>query len=276
MNQTKKCTKCGEVKNISEFGKDKKHKDGLRYECKECRNKYCRDLNKYHRPTKIIAREGYKYCSKCKSEKLKSEFGKHTRSKDGLRYECKQCRHDSHVSTAKPKAKFGYKFCFGCKKEKTFKCFGKKGDRLRSRCKECESKIMHNKRKENIDYKINGNMAKTIRISIHSDKHGMHWEDLVSYKINDLKKHLENGWTDGMSWDNYGEPNGPNSGWHIDHIKPVSSFIITSYECEDFKKCWALENLQPLWATTRIINGIEYLGNLNKGNKHIKENPNAK
>lgn len=29
----------------------------------------------------------------------------------------------------------------------------------------------------------------------------------------------------------------------------------------------ALNNLQPLWATTRIINGNIYIGNINKGNK---------
>lgn len=34
--QTKKCSKCGEVKPISEFYKGKKYKDGIRGTCKKC------------------------------------------------------------------------------------------------------------------------------------------------------------------------------------------------------------------------------------------------
>lgn len=32
----KKCTKCGELKLLSAFGKHKKNKDGLRFRCKSC------------------------------------------------------------------------------------------------------------------------------------------------------------------------------------------------------------------------------------------------
>ena len=46
-----------------------------------------------------------------------------------------------------------------------------------------------------------------------------------------------------------------NITWHIDHITPQSAFNITSAECEDFQKCWALENLQPLCALKNIRKG---------------------
>ena len=64
--------------------------------------------------------------------------------------------------------------------------------------------------------------------------------DIVSYTLEDLKKHLESKFEPGMSWDNYGA-------WHVDHIIPDCSFNYSSPEDEDFKKCWALANLQPLW-----------------------------
>lgn len=48
-----------------------------------------------------------------------------------------------------------------------------------------------------------------------------------------------------MNWENHGKGKGK---WHIDHIKPISSFNITSYKCNDFKQCWSLNNLRPLWS----------------------------
>ena len=59
-----------------------------------------------------------------------------------------------------------------------------------------------------------------------------------------------------MSWDNYGE-------WHIDHIRPIVSFDAKT----DIKTVNELSNLQPLWSTTRVIDGKLVEGNLNKSKK---------
>jgi len=66
--------------------------------------------------------------------------------------------------------------------------------------------------------------------------------DKVGFTTLELMGHLEAQFKEGMSWDNYGR-----NGWHIDHICPISSFKFTSYNDKDFKECWSLENLQPLW-----------------------------
>lgn len=42
----RRCTKCGRILLMSEFGVCKKNKDGIQYECKDCRNDYGRKL--YH------------------------------------------------------------------------------------------------------------------------------------------------------------------------------------------------------------------------------------
>ena len=81
-----------------------------------------------------------------------------------------------------------------------------------------------------------------IRNSLQGNKNGKHWESLVNYTLDELKEHLEKQFKPGMCWKNHAI-----RGWHIDHIKPISSFNIESYDCDDFKKCWKLENLQPLW-----------------------------
>lgn len=43
----RRCTKCQRVLPLSEFGACGKNRDGIMYDCKDCRNKYGRDL--YHR-----------------------------------------------------------------------------------------------------------------------------------------------------------------------------------------------------------------------------------
>lgn len=67
--------------------------------------------------------------------------------------------------------------------------------------------------------------------------------EILGYTLEDLKGHIERQFIKGMTWENYGI-----FGWHIDHRVPLSSFHYTTMECPDFKRAWALTNLQPLWA----------------------------
>ncbi len=83
-------------------------------------------------------------------------------------------------------------------------------------------------------------MSSHMYYSLRKAKNNHHWEDLVDYTIADLKKHLEEQFKDGMTWDNYGK-------WEIDHIIPVSYFKFNSPDDLQFKQCWAIDNLQPLW-----------------------------
>lgn len=70
----------------------------------------------------------------------------------------------------------------------------------------------------------------------------------------ELKLYIESLFTDGMTWDLVGKE------IHIDHIIPLSS----AKDEEEILKLCHYKNLQPLWKTTIIINGIQYIGNLNK------------
>jgi hypothetical protein len=72
-----------------------------------------------------------------------------------------------------------------------------------------------------------------------------HYFDILKYSPENLIEHLENKFKDNMTWDNYGE-------WHVDHIKPISSFQIAEIGDKEFMSCWSLENLQPLWGKENI------------------------
>ena len=110
--------------------------------------------------------------------------------------------------------------------------------------------------------RMSNRMSCAVKRLLHGQKKGRHWEDLVGYTIDDLRAHLERLWEPDMTWENYGK-----SGWHIDHVKPITAFRYDSYEDADFKTCWALENLMPRWCTTEIAkaHGSAAIGNINKG-----------
>ena len=76
------------------------------------------------------------------------------------------------------------------------------------------------------------------------DKNG-HYFEILKYTPDELIIHLEEKFTDEMSWDNYGI-------WHVDHIRPISSFNIQEIGDESFMECWSLNNLQPLWGDENI------------------------
>jgi len=78
-------------------------------------------------------------------------------------------------------------------------------------------------------------------------------KEMLGYGPEELRKHIELLWLPEMTWENHGE-------WHLDHIRPVCTFPLDAKVSE----VNALSNLQPLWATTRITNGIKVIGNLNK------------
>jgi len=102
-----------------------------------------------------------------------------------------------------------------------------------------------NFRKRSIRQRINESMGAMIYLALKEKKNGHKWEDLVGYTCEDLMSHLESQFKDGMSWDNKGQ-------WHIDHIIPRSHFHFNGPEDTEFKKCWALNNLQPLWAEENL------------------------
>lgn len=92
----------------------------------------------------------------------------------------------------------------------------------------------------NIDYRIIHNLRERLRVSLHNNSKGAKTKDLIGCSIDELKKHLESKFTEGMNWDNYGR-----KGWHIDHIKPCILFDMSDPEQQ--KQCFHYTNLQPLW-----------------------------
>jgi hypothetical protein len=102
------------------------------------------------------------------------------------------------------------------------------------------------KRETNIQYKLSDNLRGRLRKAIKGNqKSGSAVKDL-GCTIDELKTYLESKFLNGMTWDNYGY-----YGWHIDHIKPLSSFDLS--DRKQMLEACHYTNLQPLWAKDNLI-----------------------
>jgi hypothetical protein len=102
--------------------------------------------------------------------------------------------------------------------------------------------------------RINRRISETVRRHFRAMKNSKPsggWNQVVGYSLAELKAHIEAQFTEGMSWENYGE-------WHIDHIKPKAAFTFLSISDSEFLECWALSNLQPLWGEENVAKGATY------------------
>jgi hypothetical protein len=89
--------------------------------------------------------------------------------------------------------------------------------------------------------RISVRLFHALRAAKIGSKRGRAWLSLVGYTIAELKRHIERQFIKGMTWANMGE-------WHIDHIIPVASFSYQSVDDPEFRICWGLTNLRPMWA----------------------------
>jgi hypothetical protein len=70
--------------------------------------------------------------------------------------------------------------------------------------------------------------------------------------VDDLRRHVEAHFLPGMSWAN-------RSKWHIDHVRPLASFVFSGPQDPQVREAWALSNLRPLWAVDNIRKGDRWI-----------------
>lgn len=216
----KDCQHRGEPQPISNFSREKRWRNGYRSQCKDCVRAYQKAYN--HSPGGK-ARNALKDARYRQSLEGKVHIKAHSKTYQ-QKPEAKALR--THFRQS-PKAKA----------TRIHYDQSPQGRITNTRARQCQMGKLY--------YKVNHSIRTGISISLRGNKNGHHWESLVGYTILDLTRRLEALFTDGMTWDNYGK-------WHIDHIIPLSAFNFSSADDYDFKKCWALSNLQPLWQAENL------------------------
>ena len=110
------------------------------------------------------------------------------------------------------------------------------------------------KRQNNINFKLSKRLRTRLWSAIKDNqKFGSAVKDF-GCSIEELKTYLESKFLSGMSWDNHGQ-----YGWHIDHIKPLSSFDLT--DRDQFLEACHYTNLQPLWWQDNLSKSDKILNN---------------
>lgn len=261
------CKTCNIEKKLDEFYNNKLNKDGKTIHCIECVKQYKIDNPKTEeqkerarikRSSKkrgitikqVLLEEklfndakekGLKLCYSCMESKELEEFGKQSATKDGLLTICKVCKNKDTQEYYKSNSN---------KIEKQKKIYR---DENRDKVRVRQNKWMKNKLKTDSLFKltvtVRGRVKQYLKIKNFKEKLNKSNYEMIGLTPEELKVHLENQFTKGMSWDLMGKH------IHIDHIIPLAS--ATTYD--EVIKLSHYTNLQPLWASDNMRKGARIL-----------------
>lgn len=123
-------------------------------------------------------------------------------------------------------------------------------DRLNAQKREASKKIFRERYGTDPFFTLRHRTRSLVRRTLSAGKGGARLEEVLGYSIDELRLHLERQFEKGMSWELFF-----SGKIHIDHIVPVAHFKPESYDSPEFKSCWALSNLRPMWAKDNIAKG---------------------
>lgn len=83
---------------------------------------------------------------------------------------------------------------------------------------------------------IDKNIRQNINYALKHDG-PFRWSKILGFSKEELKRHLELNFKDGMTFDNYGEL------WGVSFIIPHRCYNLNNDT--DLQKCWSLKNLKP-------------------------------
>lgn len=222
----------------------------------------------------IVNEPTEKICSGCEITKPLSEFAPNPNGKYGRHSRCKSCQNtkqkEDRVSSPERMRGYGkkYKAANPDKVKAASKAYYERnslklGKQRRDRYQNNKNyELARNKRWQEANQERvreydrisrarkrstpKGKLENSMKAGVHrgitkGSKASRKTFSILGYSLNKLMRHLERKFLPGMSWENYGD-------WHVDHKVPLAVHNYNSPDDIDFKRAWALNNLQPLWA----------------------------
>lgn len=216
--ENKVCRKCNEEKDICNFNKDKKRKDGLTVYCKSCQ--------------KLMHYNYYKN-NKEKLSIIKKEYWDKNKEEINLkRLEYHKIYNSKRITTEEQK--------------ENKRIYSKEYEQKnKEKIKEYKKEYKKNRYKTDNLFKLKCNVRNLINDSFRSKnvKKIDKTEKVLGCSFEEFKVYLESKFENWMTWENKGLYNGDfNYGWDIDHIIPSCSASNES----DLILLNRYTNLQPL------------------------------
>jgi hypothetical protein len=231
----KKCSKCNNEYDFSNFYKDKSSKDGYRHNCKNCAKLY-RDNNKdYQKEYGNINRDKRKVYNKDKDYNAEEKRKYYLLKKEDILLK----RKINYLNNKESKIEYQKKY--------------------QQNNKDKRNKYFSERRKTDDLFRLITNIRNLINNSFYEMNYSKtsKTQEILGCSFEELKSYLELKFEPWMTWKNRGIYNGElNNGWDI-HIIPLSEAI----SVDDIIKLNHYTNLQPLCSKiNRDIkkNNIEY------------------
>lgn len=221
------CCKCGEVKPVSLFYKQKNGMHGVRRDCKEC-NKQKAAAHRKSNP------EYYERYHAENADHTKERLARYLAdNRDEINRKKREWRKKNPE-----KSSSRYKIDPVSAREYDREYRKRNIERLRVKARD----TMRERRKLP-KHRLNATIVSGVKRGLKiGSKGGRRTFALLGYTAVQLMAHLESQFLPGMTWDNFGF-----NGWNIDHKIPLSAHNFETPDDLDFKRAWALENLQPMW-----------------------------
>lgn len=220
------CTKCEQGKPLSDFNADKKGAAGRSARCRECTKAYKAGYRKAHRDKFLAGMREWRLAN-LEDVRAKDRERNQLRSKENAQ----RSRAWRQANTER--------FDANAAKWKALN-----RDKVRAAQRRYDARIRATP-KGRLENTISSGVRKAL---CPGSKAGRATFDLLGYTPDALMRHLEGLFLEGMTWANYGD-------WHIDHRVPLSAFNYETPDHADFRRAWALSNLQPLWARDNLSKG---------------------
>lgn len=211
----------------------------------------------------MVDNKNTKICVKCKIEKDLTCFYSRKDRKIGVRTDCKECDKEKlkqYILKNPEKRKETNKKCYQSHYKNNKEYYKKRNELFylknplyskysNEKFKEKNpnyKKTYEKERRKDPIYKLESNMRKRLWKILKTKK--MLKTDntfkIVGENVIFLKEYLEKKFTEGMTWENYGQ-------WHVDHIIPLCSANTE----EEVKILFHYTNLQPLWDKDNLKKG---------------------
>lgn len=213
--EKKICKHCEIEKSTNDFYNDERKKDGLEGICKECKS--LKAAIRYEEKKEQINQQQKEYYSNNKEKKLSSVRSYAEQNKDAVNEKNKKYRRENQS------------------KLKIYRQTHKKE----------RNDYERNKKKNDINYRISCRLRSRLS-DARRNKNGSAVTELGCSLEWFIAEYIPSLWKSNMTWENYGK-------WHLDHIKPLTSFNLT--DREQFLKASYYTNYQPLWAQENLSKG---------------------